>query len=78
MISAHACGMPGLAVRGDQPWDSAWALGFEDRYVTIVIDADRAGRLAAQGIQRDLTDVARTVTIADIAPDRQAGYDPTD
>jgi DNA primase len=46
--------------------------------VTIVMDADRAGRLAAQLIQRDLTDVARTVTTADLAPDRQDGYDVTD
>jgi hypothetical protein len=76
MISARACGMPALAVPGDQAWDSAWALGFEDRDVTIVMDADRAGRLAAQRIQRDLTDVARTVTIADLAPDRQDGCDP--
>ncbi len=58
MISARACGMPALAVPGDQAWDSAWALGFEDRDVTIVMDADRAGRLAAQRIQRDLNDVA--------------------
>ena len=78
MISPRACGMPALAVRGDQAWDSAWALGFEDRDVTIVMDADRAGRLAAQRIQRDLTDVARTVTIADLVPDRQDGYDLTD
>ena len=74
MISARACGMPALAVPGDQAWD----LGFEDRDVTIVMDADRAGRLAAQRIQRRLTDVAPTVTIADLAPDRQDGYDLTD
>ena len=61
MISARACGMPALAVSGDQAWDSAWSLGFEDRDVTIVMDADRAGRLAAQRIQRDLNAVARTV-----------------
>ena len=61
MISARACGMPALAVSGDQAWDSAWALGSEDRDVTIVMDADRSGRLAAQCIQRDLNDVARTV-----------------
>jgi hypothetical protein len=56
MISARACRMPALAVSGDQACDSAWALGFEDRDVTIVMDADRAGRLAAQRIQRDLND----------------------
>ena len=78
MISARACGMPALAVPGDQAWDSAWAPGFEDRDVTIVMDADRTGRLAAQRIQRDLTDVARAVSIADLAPDRQDGYDLTD
>jgi von Willebrand factor type A C-terminal domain len=78
MTSARACGMPALAVPGDQAWDGAWTLGFEDRDVTIVLDADRAGRLAAQRIQRHLTDVARTVTIADLAPDRQVGYDLTD
>ncbi len=49
------------------------ALGFEDPDVTIAIDADRAGPLTAQRIQRDLTDIARTVTIADLAPDRQDG-----
>jgi hypothetical protein len=76
MISARACGMPALAVPGDQAWDSAWALGFEDRDVTIVMDADRAGRPAAQRIQGDL--VARTVTIADRAPDRQDCYDLID
>ena len=65
--------MPALAVPGDQAWDSAWALGFEDRDVTIVMDADRAGRLAAQRIQRDsptsrapspspLAPIARTAT----------------
>ena len=27
MISARACGMPALAVPGDQAWDSAWAPG---------------------------------------------------
>jgi hypothetical protein len=41
MISAHACGMPALAVPGDQAWDRAWVLGFEDRDVTIVMHADR-------------------------------------
>ena len=53
--------MPALAVPGDRAWDSAWALGSEDPDVPIVMDADRAGRLAAQRIQRDLTDVAHTV-----------------
>ena len=71
MTSPRGCVMPALAVPGDRAWDSAWGLGFEDRDVTIVMDADRAGRLAAQRTQRDLTDVARTVTIADRAPDRQ-------
>ena len=27
MISARACGMPALAVPGDQAWDGAWSLG---------------------------------------------------
>jgi DNA primase len=70
--------MPALAVPGDQARDSAWALGFEDRDVTIVMDADRAGRLAAQRIQGDLADVTRTVTIADLVRDRQDGYDLTE
>jgi hypothetical protein len=60
---------------------SARALGFEDRDVTIVMDADRAGRLAAHRIQRDLKDVARTVaapgplrlTIPARVPDRPNG-----
>ena len=81
MISARACGMPALAVSGDQAWDSAWALGFEDRDVTIVMDADRAGRLAAQRIQRDLTPSrapspragATSLTIPVRVPDRPNG-----
>jgi hypothetical protein len=63
MISARACGMPALAVPGDQASGTARVLGFEDRDVTIVMDADRAGRPAAQRIQRDLTDVARIQTL---------------
>ena len=42
------------------------------------MDADEAGRRAAQRIERDLTAVARTVTIADLAPERHDGYDLTD
>jgi hypothetical protein len=53
-----------------------WAL--ENRDITIVMDADRAGRLAAARIKRDLTRVARAVVIADIAPSRRDGYDLTD
>ena len=48
MISARACGMPALAVPGDQAWDSAWALGFEDRDVTIVMDAPFPSRRPRQ------------------------------
>jgi hypothetical protein len=48
MISARACGMPALAVPGDQAWDSAWALGFEHRDVTIVMDAPFPSRRPRQ------------------------------
>jgi len=74
MISARACGMPALAVPGDQAWDSAWALGFEDRDVTIVMDT-----IGPAAWRRNASSaIARTVTIADLAPDRQDGYDLTD
>jgi len=78
MISARSCGLPALAVPGDQAWDTAWASALEGRDVTIVMDPDRAGRLAARRIERDLTDVARTVAVADLAPERQDGNDLTD
>ncbi|MGB0095262.1 MAG: hypothetical protein WBP81_22330 [Solirubrobacteraceae bacterium] len=78
MISARACGMPALAVPGDQAWGSAWALGFEDRDVTIVMDAIGPAAWRRNASSAILTDVARTVTIADLAPDRQDGYDLTD
>ncbi|MGZ4325537.1 MAG: toprim domain-containing protein [Solirubrobacteraceae bacterium] len=78
MITARTRGLPALAVPGDHAWDARWASTLEDRDVTIVMDADRAGRVAARRIERDLTGVARTVTIAELDPDRQDGYDFTD
>jgi hypothetical protein len=42
------------------------------------MDSDQASRAAARRIERDLREVARLVSVADLAPDRHDGYDLTD
>jgi CheY-like chemotaxis protein len=45
--------------------------------VTIVADADRQGRALAAQTAKDLAQCA-DVVVADLAPDREDGYDLTD
>ncbi len=77
MIAARSNGLPAIAVPGDHAWKPRWARLLAGRHVTIIMDADDAGRDAAQRIWHDLHDLANT-HIIDLAPDRDDGYDLTD
>jgi 5S rRNA maturation endonuclease (ribonuclease M5) len=77
MIAARSRGLPAIAVPGDHAWQPQWAQLLAERDVTIVMDADKAGRAAAERIARELSDHALT-KIVDLAPLRTDGYDLTD
>jgi hypothetical protein len=77
MIAARSLNIPAIAVPGDQTWRDEWARLLAGRTITIVMDADAAGRAAATRIHDSLRRIAYS-TIIDIAPDRRDGYDLTD
>jgi hypothetical protein len=77
MIAARSRGLPAIAVPGDHAWRPVWARMLGGRHVTIVMDADKAGRAAAQRIAADLAEVA-DAQIVDVGPGREDGYDLTD
>lgn len=77
MITARSHGLPAIAVPGDHAWDKSWAQLLAGRSVTIIMDADDAGRAAARRIEQDLQMVAHVV-VYDVAPDRSDGYDLSD
>ncbi len=76
MIAARSHGLPAIAVPGTAAWKTDWARLLAGRDVRIIMDADDAGRAAAQRIAKDLAPVART-HVVDLAPDRDDGYDLT-
>ena len=76
MIAARSRGLPAIAVPGAAAWRDEWAQLLAGRQVTISMDADPQGRLAAQRIERDLRGQAEC-SIVDIAPDRADGFDLT-
>ena len=78
MISARSQGLPAIAVPGDDAWETGWAQLLVGRYVSVVLDCDRAGRHAAARIAGDLKAAGVRGSIVDLAPDRQDGYDLTD
>ncbi len=77
MIAARSHGLPAIAVPGDHAWQTQWARLLTGRCVSILMDADRQGRAAAQRIARDLQSVAGA-QVVDVAPHRDDGYDLTD
>jgi hypothetical protein len=77
MVAARSRGLPAIAVPGTEAWQPGWAPLLASRHVTIVMDADPAGRSAAYRIARDLDQLA-DVEIHDLAPNRNDGYDLTD
>lgn len=44
MICARSQGLAAIAVLGDDAWEPEWAQLLEGRYVSVVLDCDRAGR----------------------------------
>jgi hypothetical protein len=77
MIAARSRGLPAIAVPGDHAWQAAWSRLLAGRKVTIVMDADRMGREAAQRILHDLAGHADAQNV-DLDPGRDDGYDLTD
>jgi hypothetical protein len=77
MIAARSRDLAAIAVPGDHAWQPAWAELLAGRHVTIVMDADKQGRAAAQRIASDLGDHAE-VQLVELAPQRTDGYDLTD
>ena len=78
MLAARSLGWCAFAVPGDDAWQSEWARLLAGRQVTIVMDADAAGRAAAAQIARDLASFASEVRIGDLHPGRGDGADLTD
>ncbi len=78
MLAARCQGWSAFAVPGDDAWQPEWAQLLAGRRVTIVMDADQAGRTAAARIAAHVAAVAREVRVADLHPGREDGADLTD
>lgn len=76
-LAAHTAGIQAVAIPGAGGWRSAWASRFADRRVLVTLDCDNEGRNAARLIARDLTRTAAELTVVDLDPDRDDGYDLT-
>jgi DNA primase len=77
MIAARSQGLPAIAVPGVDAWRPGWAELLAGRDVTIIMDCDERGRVAAAAIESDLT-CDSVVRVLDLAPHRNDGYDVTD
>ena len=78
MLAARSAGLPAIAVPGTHAWRAEWASALGGREVTVVMDADRAGRVAAANIARDLQGHGARAAIVDLDPSRDDGYDLSD
>lgn len=78
MLAARSAGVAAIAVPGTHAWRAQWATAFAGREVTIVMDADRAGRDASRRIARDLERHRARPAIVDLDPRRDDGYDLSD
>jgi Toprim-like len=77
MIAARSHGLRAIATPGADSWRTSWARLLSDRQVTVIMDCDEQGRMAAATIANDLSRVS-DVHVLDLAPDRNDGYDLTD
>jgi hypothetical protein len=77
MIAARSRGLRAIATPGADSWRSSWAQLLSGRQVTIIMDCDEQGRMAAATIASDLSRIS-DVHVLDLAPDRDDGYDLTD
>ncbi len=78
MLAARCQGWSAFAVPGDDAWQPEWAQLLAGRRVTIVMDADQAGRTAAARIAADVVTVALEVRVAELHSGREDGADLTD
>ena len=78
LIAARSGGLAAIAVPGTAAWRAEWALLLRDRHVTVVMDCDPPGRNATAQIAHDLAGIAASVTVVDLDPKRQDGYDLSD
>jgi hypothetical protein len=60
------------------PWDAALTPYFKDRHVVILVDADKPGRAYGQMVARAIDDVAASLRILDLYPERDDGSDVSD
>jgi hypothetical protein len=77
LIAARSHGPRAIATPGADSWRTSWAQLLCDRQVTIIMDCDEQGRMAAATIANDLSRFS-DVHVLDLAPDRNDGYDLTD
>jgi hypothetical protein len=77
MIAARSHGLRAIATPGADSWRTSWAQLLSRRQVTIIMDCDEQGRMAAATIANDLSRIS-DVHVLDLAPDRNDGYDLTD
>jgi phage/plasmid primase-like uncharacterized protein len=59
-------------------WDDALTPYFKDRHVVILPDADIPGRAHAQKVAKAINNVAASVRVLNLYPDRQDGSDASD
>ena len=77
MIAARSRGLRAIAVPGVDGWRRAGPSSSPDREVTVIMDCDEQGRMAAAAIADHLSSLS-DVRVLDLAPDRNDGYDLTD
>jgi 5S rRNA maturation endonuclease (ribonuclease M5) len=77
MLAARSCGIPAIAVPGAGAWRPQWSELLAGRTITIVMDCDSPGRRAAERIAGDLQGHNK-VSVLDIDPSRDDGYDLSD
>ena len=77
MVAARSHGLSAIAVPGAQAWRSEWARQLAARHVTVLMDCDLPGRMAARRIEREVAEVT-DVKVLDLDPARDDGYDLTD
>ena len=68
----------GGALSGNKKWPPELTPYFKDRRVVILPDADEPGREHAQKVAKALYEVAASVKVVDLFPDRTDGHDVTD
>jgi Protein of unknown function (DUF3631) len=59
-------------------WDAALTPYFKDRHVVVLADADDPGRAYVQRVAKAINDVAASVRVLDLYPDRHDGSDVSD